>query len=78
MKSEDKATNQQWNYLKWASILLIAGIAACAGTANLWPDKVVITMGAIIGVVVIVLFVLFFKRTGWFSSRHSDGGSSVK
>lgn len=75
---QDKDTKVQSVLFAIASILLIAGIVACVATANVWSDTNVKIMGGIIAGVDLVLWVLFFKKTGWFTSRHEGGGSSVK
>jgi len=75
---EDKDTKTQWRLMAYAAILLIVGIVACVATANVWSNASVIIMGVIFGVVDVTLWVFFFKKTGWFTSRHEGGGSSVK
>lgn len=75
---EDKDTKMQGKLFAFASILLIAGIVACVATANVWSDTSVKIMGGVFAVADLVLWFLFFKKTGWFTSRHEGGGSSVK
>lgn len=74
----DKSTKSASLLFGIASILLIAGIVACVATANVWSDTNVKIMGGVIGVVDAVLWIFFFKKIGWFTSRHEGGGSSVK
>lgn len=75
---EDKDTKTQWRLMAYAAILLIVGIVACVSAANVWKDIAVVIMGVIFAVVDITLWIFFFKKTGWFTSRHEGGGSSVK
>jgi len=75
---QDKSTKLASLLFGIASVLLIGGIVACVATANVWSDTNVKIMGVIIGAVDVVLWVFFFKKIGWFTSRHEGGGSSVK
>ena len=75
---EDKDTKKASVLFAIGSILLIVGIIACVATANVWSDTAVKIMGGVFGAIDVVVWIFFFKKIGWFTSRHEGGGSSVK
>ena len=75
---EDKPTRQAQLYFAVASLLLIAGFVICAAIANIVPDSVVWIVAISVFIVDVIFWIMFFKKQGWFASRHTGGGSSVK
>lgn len=74
---EDKATKEQSNSALFTGVTLILGIALIVSIAQSVPVWVSVAIAVPIVGFIAFHVVRFIKRT-WFTSRHEDGGSSVK